>query len=1686
MAESFRILSPTGGAIVGRTVTLEAQATHIAGGTTDTHYVIHGMTVEFGASTPPVAATLTPPRTWTATGTLPAGSAGANQVEIRVTAEGLVTHPADVLAVVGPGPDTDPGPGPHPDPDPVTEDFVDFGSVIVVRSFPRVGFDPYAHEVTVTTLPYRLALTGTATDVADAVASVAVVVDRGTPIAARNVSGDWAHWAADLDLAGGQHTISVTATNRLGNVASLQDAITVKEPVEPGRLEQVFAITSYLEEVAGMAGRYIRLGGAAGGPSVASLGAMLHQPLDRLVERANFAAATADLAQARVAVDVLRGVMLHGAPAQLDQRFRAQAYDVLLRGLGTSSEELRLCRAADTGTRRALASRLGIELEGSRPDRLDAITIPADEISDGELEQFFGYRSTNPSDPLTTLEPAALSLWQQDALRALWSRTDAAERDGIEDPQPVIDPDLIVKSHLRSDDPGDLAHRLWSRRRAWIDERSAEIAPILDHVGTTADSFDEALAAAGLSINMAVLARQDDDGVDISGELAAVGLSLEAFRYLVRIRTLVEVSTVTASEWGDVASILVQTRKRNVFGAWRLEERQNGIVLQPAVFVADVDDDPVGFTGVLRWRAYWSALAQWRQTLAARQRQADTAEAAYRATVDAAERDVLPALRDELIAEIGRRHSPPQSALETSERLSRELSLDFRSAPGTRTTRAAQAVDSLQSLLVSLRSGRLSTVGTSAATVDDEANFDLEWAWLETYSRWRSAMEAFAYPESRLLPSLFMPEDLAPTEAYKTLMSGDDKRPGLIATPKLSPEQAITEAGRYLQLVIDEVHPAANDKVRNVKLTPTRSNAELDDYRDLCSTLTSGPPGHPFQEEHEIAQYLREIFWLVPVALARKLHDGGYYSAALDWYQTVFAYQFPGKRRFVYHGLDLEQHTRSDFGRTPQWLTFVSELNPHFTARHRNGAYTRFTVMSIVECFLGFADSEFARNAPDANARARALYQTASDLLVLPEVIPETGDDVPFPVNPVWQSLKARADIGLGKIHAGLNIAGQTDVTLLANDSVLPTVYRYGVVVERAKALVSIAQQVESAYLSALERADGANYDLLKASGDLRTAEGTVAAQRARVDAAQNGIEQADLQKARAQTQHDTYDQWIVGGQNKFENTALDDMKAAQQLQAGSAVFSGMKIVHESILAGVTGGFLGDPAGAISQALAATAGVFGTSAQIAETKAQFERRTQEWQLQRSMAFFDSSLADKQITGARTQHRIAELDRDVAVNQMDHARAVAEFLATKFTNAELYEWMSGQLARVYAFFLQQATAIARLAQAQLAFERQEPVDGYIAADYWQPTSDGDTAGAERSADRRGITGSTRLLQDVFRLDQQAFDTDRRKLHLSQTIAVSQIAAFELQQLRDVGVLTFATPEALFDRDFPGHYLRLIKRITVKMVLVAPTRGLRATLTASGVSRTVVPRNGFQTVTLRREPESISFTSPVSANGLFELEPEGAMLAPFEGMGVDTVWQLSLPKAANPIDYRTIADVLLTLEYTALDSPDHRQQVIRTLDSSFSGDRSFSLRNQFPDAWYDLNNPDTVDPANRMRAVLTMTRDDFPPHITDLTVAQLTLFVIRSDTFTDELNVLSLRHTIAEQTTEAGEVRTVGGIAGTRRPGAAPWQVFQDSEPDGTWELQFQDSATVRSAFTAEAVQDIVLVFTLAGTTPPWPS
>jgi hypothetical protein len=608
---------------------------------------------------------------------------------------------------------------------------------------------------------------------------------------------------------------------------------------------------------------------------------------------------------------------------------------------------------------------------------------------------------------------------------------------------------------------------------------------------------------------------------------------------------------------------------------------------------------------------------------------------------------------------------------------------------------------------------------------------------------------------------------------------------------------------------------------------------------------------------------------------------------------------------------------------------------------------------------------------------------------------------------------------------------------------------------------------------------DNAAYSEAQAKRDLASAGATLSVEGLKVTAAGEAVTAAQTQRDKAAFQAGHFGDLIAAGLNSHEQDQLGHLGEAADLATGAAALTGLS----SVLSGIE-----NPTsilGGVTATVAALSQAASLDSQVDGLNASFERREQDWLFQRANATRDVEIGENQIGSARTQQQIAVADQGIAALNLQHATETADFLATKFTNSALFEWMSGVLGGVYAYFLQQSTTLARLAQAQLAFERQEPSRELIQADYWQGPPDPGALGD--TPDRRGLTAAERLLQDIAQLDQFAFDTDRRKLQLTQTLPLSRFAAVELQQFRKTGVLTFATPQSLFDAEFPGHYLRLVKRIRLSVLaLLPPVRGVRATLSASGVSRAVVVRDTFDTVTLRRDPESIAFTSAVNATGLFELAPEDGKLGPFEGMGVDTVWQLELPRPANPFDYRTIADVLFTIEYTALSSTEYRDDVVRTLSGTVSADATFSVRDQFPDAWFALNNPDALDdPADRMRLKLPLTTDDFPRNLDAIQVEQLTLFAVRDDSLAEELTVLSVKHVIPGTTVTAGQVITGDGVAGTRHPGAAPWQTFVGTSPVGEWEFQLPDTVAVRSWFARELIKDLVVVFTVSAETPQWP-
>jgi len=1581
-------------------------------------------------------------------------------------------------------------------------------------------------------------LRGTASDTQSGVALVEWSVDGQTTFtpATPQPGNDWSTWSAQVPVTvAGNHTITVRATDKAapGNPTTLQRGVVVAEPFEPKDPDAVFSPAAYLDDLLDFATHRART--AAGGALISRqlLVDTYLQPFTDLVTSDNRAVANQSASQVRLCIEVLRRYLAaHGrtVPADAEAAYRQAAYVALLRQLGTSFDEMRLARMADDAARGALANRLGIALARFRRDRLDELLFQPADLTEAALKIFFGLEETTLK-PLTgsLLPEPNLLIWQKEHLRAGWQQQDDDARSELDAPVPVIDPDMLGTEDLRTPSPGNAAFDLWKARKDDLAAHLTALDAARKSQKTQQAGFDKIAAALGPVAELLAMAEERKRGHAIDTQLRAKRLTIQAFLHLIRVRQLAVAGTVLDSEWADVYAILVQVRKLGRAAAWRGEEQKKGLVLGPDFFRLP---DPVGSPtpALPAWRATPQTRQAWRRTLGSRIQQELTLTQAMQSVVSAAEEEALPLLRQACLAAIAGDRDPAVIA----DRLSQELGIDCLDSGRQRTTRAQQGLETLQVVLLSLRTGRLKTEPPVLGTVNPaaawvlaldpakpytERDFDEEWLWMGGYGTWNAAIRVFAYPEIYLLPELrpvtvppappAPPRPIDQTNAYRQLMTD------LRNQPRLTPVQARALALRYHQTLALDLGTVLPASLRPEVLTITEqiTDSQLAARRTFIrDTLFAG-----ITDPSKAPNYVQEIFFFVPLALALQLQRSGQYLVALDWIETFYTDHLATGERKIYHGLVLEEKITTQYQRNPDnWLRVG--LNPHEIVSVRASAYTRFTLITLARCYLDFADAEFTRDEGEAVARARALYGTALALLGLPEMQPPGSGSgaTPFPANPVPQALKMRGQLNLFKLRSGRNIAGiERQATVVAQPALTldrlpvaggaqrlfrPTPYRYAVLVERAKNLVSIAQQVEQAFLAALEKRDAEVYNLLKAGHDLQLTGATVDLHSLQVREAEEGIGLAERQLDRAATQRDTYQGWIDAGLNTWERDLLEQYDSAGRVKNTIAFFDAALTTAQAVVSASSGGFLGTgasaglaTAGLVGTLSALRAGAIGTlnnaetAAQIDSATASFERRSQEWELQRQLAEGEMAIGAQQVTLAQTHTDVARQEEFISRTQHDQAQATVEFLANKFTSAELYAWMSGILGGAYSYFLQQAVAMAQLAQYQLAFERQESPPSFIKADYWEATDDqAQRAGSQSTPDRQGLTGSVRLLQDITRLDQFAFDTNRRKLQLSQTFSLARLAPVEFQRFRETGVLPFATPMALFDQGFPGHYMRLLKRAHVSVVALVPaTHGLRATLIASGISRVVTGGEVFSTITVRRDPELIAFTGTSNATGLLELEPDAGMLLPFESMGVDTNWELQLPKAANPFDYRTISDVLFTVDYTALQDFSYRQQVIQQLDDRVSADRVISVRDQFADQWYALHNPVSTDAP--ITVEFTLTSDGFPPNLDDLRIQQVLFAVVRAPGATFEIGLTQLTLTPEGETAPVGGAvdGTVDGLVSTRRGNASAWVPLIGRSLAGGWQLTLPNTEEMRSRFHNDEVDDLLLILTYEGRTPAWP-
>lgn len=611
-----------------------------------------------------------------------------------------------------------------------------------------------------------------------------------------------------------------------------------------------------------------------------------------------------------------------------------------------------------------------------------------------------------------------------------------------------------------------------------------------------------------------------------------------------------------------------------------------------------------------------------------------------------------------------------------------------------------------------------------------------------------------------------------------------------------------------------------------------------------------------------------------------------------------------------------------------------------------------------------------------------------------------------IPANTQLETYRKTIEDRLYKIRHGLNIAGQTnniplfeppinpaDAAAAAGpggagmssiSSAAPSIpyYRFDHVIEVARNFTNEVIRLGESLLAALEKQDAEYLSLLH-----ETQANAILVMMTQIKTDQINqlyAEQSNLQSslANAQYEYNTYQNWINAGWNGYEISQISLLSVATGLESVSAIMglvSSPMYLVPSIFGLADGGMnWGGSFEALAQSLKGDAEVLNSVANLLGMKGNFDRTNDQWKLQLNLAANSINGINAQLQANSIALQSAQQDYNVNQTQISQSNTVINFLQTKFTNEELYEWMASEVASVYYQAYQLACGLAQMAQTAYQFELSK-TNTYINTSSW-------------SNQYKGLLAGNGLMLSLNQLQQAYITQNNRQLEISRTISLARLNPTALISLKENGTCSFTLSEYLFDTDFPGHYNRKIKTIAITIpAIVGPYQNIKASLIQT--SNTVVTKANVEAVNYLLHSalamptdgsirmnwnagQEIALTTGTSDTGMFQLNYNDERFLPFENTGAVSSWQLNMPKAANQIDFNSINDVIIELKYTADDGGStFRKSVLQNPKlQTYNGTQLISMRQQFPDVWQQF--------LTTQQATLNFVRKMYPPNLSSV--------------------------------------------------------------------------------------------------------
>ncbi|MBX9449844.1 MAG: hypothetical protein KL787_09045 [Taibaiella sp.] len=522
--------------------------------------------------------------------------------------------------------------------------------------------------------------------------------------------------------------------------------------------------------------------------------------------------------------------------------------------------------------------------------------------------------------------------------------------------------------------------------------------------------------------------------------------------------------------------------------------------------------------------------------------------------------------------------------------------------------------------------------------------------------------------------------------------------------------------------------------------------------------------------------------------------------------------------------------------------------------------------------------------------------------------------------------------------------------------------YRFIYIVQKANEIINDLKGLGSAILSALEKKDAEALSLLRSGQEIALLGQVRQVRIQQVNEAAAALEALYLSKENTEIRYGYYNsREYINAKEQQQQAHLLEAQIFQviqgALQTAAGVLSAIPTFHiQGMASGSSfgGHHLSNIMQAASTAIGIKVGIENFKATQAGIMGGYDRRKDDWNFQRDTAAKDLEQIDRQILAGEIRLDIAQKELDNHDLQTENALQADAFMRSKFTNTDLYNWMSTQLAATYFQVYQLAYDTARKADVCYRYElpqRNYPADGFIKFGYWDSL-------------RKGLLGGEKLQLDVRRMETAYMDENARELELTKNISLAVFSPESILELKRTGSCTVAIPELLYDLDYPGHYMRRIKSVSLSIPCIAgPYTTVSCQLyQQSGTYRKekVVVGSGYNDPLNFASVSShtiLATSSGQNDGGMFELNFRDERYLPFEGTGAISTWTITFPDTYRQFDYDTITDVIMHIRYTArydgglsTAANQNIETVFAALGSNNILHRFWSIPHEFSNEWF----------------------------------------------------------------------------------------------------------------------------------------